>query len=210
MTEQERIDKVANAMAYLHDTAVAYLQSPYSDLCLTAIQQYDQGYGGSKHHHNYIGGLAVHVADVVRRCLDLSGTDRAPQLYPTANVDLTVLLTSAYWHDYGELAEYAWKETPGPFSELFGSKSDGYVATTPYAKLCGHVVGSAYEFLEVVRGADLAEADHQATVDAIVHCMLAHHGRKEWGSPVEPATNEAWILHAADMMSSREGALNGL
>jgi 3'-5' exoribonuclease len=40
--------------------------------------------------------------------------------------------------------------------------------------------------------------------------MLAHHGRKEWGSPVEPATNEAWILHAADMMSSREGALNGL
>jgi 3'-5' exoribonuclease len=188
MTDQEREYKVVNAMAYLHDTAVAYLQSPYSDLCLTAIQQYDQGYGGAKRHHNYLGGLAVHVADVVRRCLEFSGAEQG------CGGDLTVLLVAAYWHDYGKLAEYAL------------APDGAAIVTTSYSKLVSHVVGSTYEFLAAVRGADIAEADHQATVDAIVHCMLAHHGRKEWGSPVEPATNEAWILHAADMMSSREGA----
>jgi 23S rRNA maturation-related 3'-5' exoribonuclease YhaM len=41
--------------------------------------------------------------------------------------------------------------------------------------------------------------------DAVIHCMLSHHGRREWGSPVEPVTPEAYILHVADMLSSREG-----
>jgi hypothetical protein len=87
------------------------------------------------------------------------------------------------------------------------------IGVTDYAKLCGHVVGSTYAFLA---WSDDPNTFIQSTGEytyipepkrsAIVHCMLAHHGRKEWSSPVEPATNEAWILHAADMTSSREGA----
>ena len=33
------------------------------------------------------------------------------------------------------------------------------------------------------------------------HCILAHHGRREWGAPVVPATREAWCVHLADMSS---------
>jgi len=43
----------------------------------------------------------------------------------------------------------------------------------------------------------------EAQLERIEHLLLSHHGRKEWGSPVEPLTAEAFILHAADMMSSR-------
>ena len=33
--------------------------------------------------------------------------------------------------------------------------------------------------------------------------ILSHHGKKEWGSPIEPQSQGAWILHLADMMSAR-------
>ena len=40
-------------------------------------------------------------------------------------------------------------------------------------------------------------------VNQVGHCILAHHGHKEWGSPVEPITTEARILHFADDLSAR-------
>jgi 23S rRNA maturation-related 3'-5' exoribonuclease YhaM len=65
---------VEESMNYLRTTAETLLDQPYRALCLAAIKDYDKGYGGAKHHHAYKGGLAVHVADVVRRCLELSGS----------------------------------------------------------------------------------------------------------------------------------------
>jgi 3'-5' exoribonuclease len=42
------------------------------------------------------------------------------------------------------------------------------------------------------------------------HCILSHHGRKEWGSPVVPATREAILIHQLDMIQSRgQMALEG-
>ena len=35
------------------------------------------------------------------------------------------------------------------------------------------------------------------------HIILSHHGRKEWGSPVEPQFLEAEIIHYLDMIDSR-------
>jgi 3'-5' exoribonuclease len=43
----------------------------------------------------------------------------------------------------------------------------------------------------------------------VIHCILSHHGRKDWGSPVEPATLEALVLHQADMLSAKFGATKG-
>jgi 3'-5' exoribonuclease len=40
-------------------------------------------------------------------------------------------------------------------------------------------------------------------LDTLLHAMLAHHGRKEWGAPVEPQTVEAWLVHLADLAESR-------
>jgi 3'-5' exoribonuclease len=37
----------------------------------------------------------------------------------------------------------------------------------------------------------------------ILHCMLAHHGKLEFGSPVEPKTAEAHIVYLADYANSR-------
>lgn len=39
--------------------------------------------------------------------------------------------------------------------------------------------------------------------DALLHAVLAHHGRKEWGAPLEPQTVEAWLVHLADLTEAR-------
>lgn len=38
---------------------------------------------------------------------------------------------------------------------------------------------------------------------ALLHAILAHHGRKEWGAPVEPLSVEAWLVHLADLAEAR-------
>lgn len=40
-------------------------------------------------------------------------------------------------------------------------------------------------------------------LDHLLHVILAHHGRKEWGAAVEPQTVEAWLVHLADLAESR-------
>ena len=38
---------------------------------------------------------------------------------------------------------------------------------------------------------------------SIKHIILAHHGKKEWGSPVVPQTPEAYAVFLADYTSSK-------
>lgn len=40
-------------------------------------------------------------------------------------------------------------------------------------------------------------------LERLTHALLAHHGRREWGAPVEPRTLEAWLVHLADYAESR-------
>jgi 3'-5' exoribonuclease len=171
------IRSVEEAQKYLAATVVG-LQEPYYKLCKFAIGTYFLGYGGAHHHHAYLGGLAVHTAEVMEHAISMAG--------PT--IDLEVLLTAVCWHDYDKLKEYQLEE-------------GGKIGYTDYIRTIGHVAGSALAFSFHAAGG-LPPAKR----DAIVHCILSHHGRREWGSPVEPATREAWILHASDMLSSK-GAL---
>jgi 3'-5' exoribonuclease len=43
----------------------------------------------------------------------------------------------------------------------------------------------------------------QQTIDNVLHAILAHHGSREWGSPVVPLTKLAWMLHLCDGISAR-------
>jgi 3'-5' exoribonuclease len=131
--------------------------------------------GGSEEHpHNkYAGGLAIHTAEVMRNVFFMTG-------FPSDE-----LITAVIWHDYMKIRDYEIAE-------------DGKVVKTQYQINIRHVAGSAMEF------------HHQAvdylplkTLEKIEHLILSHHGRMEWGSPVEPKTAEAFILHAADMMSAK-------
>jgi len=101
----------------------------------------------------------------------------------TVGADLDVLITAAIWHDFAKIHDY-----------------DEHGNGTKYRDLIRHVSGSFAEFTWYW---DVIE---HPKYEEISHCILAHHGRKEWGSPVEPQTKEAACLHYADMLSMQFGA----
>ncbi len=127
------------------------------------------------HHHAYKSGLIQHTLEMTRIALQIAET------VPGVNHD--VLVTAALWHDWGKVIEYKeMPEAPGQYYRFTEANK--------------HIAISAEQFKKVYTGTD---------PDPVVHCILAHHGRKDWGSPEEPDSVEALILHQADMLSAHYG-----
>lgn len=148
-------------------------------------------------HHAYEGGLLAHTLEVAEIALHIA--DQFPQ------VNRDVLIAAALWHDYGKILEYVVTDTPlDGQRKLFFTHSDlgtDYWVRDPNAM--SHILSSAIQFHQ----AALTHSVDRATRDAVIHCILAHHGPvKEWGSPEAPRTIEALILHQADMLSAGYGA----
>jgi len=129
-------------------------------------------------HHAYRGGLVEHTLEVL---------DFAVSTAKTVGANLDVVIPAAVWHDYMKIEDY--REEKMKF------------VRAPYYHVIHHIAGGFAEFRKIAE----KEFLDSVLTDAISHAILAHHGRKEQGSPVEPKTEEAWILHAADVWSAFYG-----
>ncbi|MBP1588027.1 MAG: HD domain-containing protein [Clostridia bacterium] len=130
-------------------------------------------------HHAGIGGLLEHTIGVMR------GVFYIYQGYKYLNKDL--LLTGAALHDIGKLFEYNQNET-GLLKE---QSVDG--------ALVAHLVRGAM----LVEQYGRALGCDAAVTELLVHMILAHHGKPEFGSPVTPRTPEAMVLHMIDDMDAK-------
>jgi len=138
-----------------------------------------------KRHHAYIGGLVEHTAGVTALC------EAAAGYYPLVNRD--ILLTGAMLHDIGKTRTY--KVING-----FDGTDEG--------KLIGHLVlgmQMVERAFERVLSEDrsFSEADGLVLRNQLLHLLISHHGIMEWGSPIEPLTLEACMLHHADNMDAQ-------
>ena len=128
-------------------------------------------------HHGYIGGLLEHTLGVVRLC------DYMADAYPIIKRDL--LITSALCHDIGktrELSEF-------PLNDY-----------TDEGQLLGHIVIGTEMLHDLIREIpDFPEV----LANELKHCILAHHGELEFGSPKKPALVEAVALNLADNTDAR-------
>ena len=98
--------------------------------------------------------------------------------YPLLNRDL--LLTAAMLHDMGKVYE------------LSGFPTNDY---TDEGQLIGHIViGSE----KISMAAATIEGFPIKVLNELKHCILAHHGELEYGSPKKPALMEAVALSFAD------------
>ena len=139
-------------------------------------------------HHCRVGGLAEHTFDVLQRVACMAEA-------PGPAVDKLVLFTAAVWHDVGKLEEYDCKFEDPPYGRVIRT-----CARSDRGKLQSHIMLGLEKWAQlrlVMPAAPMSalRADH------VAHCIGAHHGRKEWGSPLEPLTLEAMMLHHADMQS---------
>lgn len=138
-------------------------------------------------HHNYLHGLFEHSCECAETAL---GMARIQQAHGHVNTDLVIV--ASLIHDSGKTHEYVWKGTPigmNPDSLLFGHITSGPIQT----------MKAFTRHREELEAAGFSEED----VKHIIHIQVSHHGTQEWGSPTEPATLAAQIVHHADLASTR-------
>ena len=128
-------------------------------------------------HHGFMGGLLEHTLGVVKLC------DYYCLAYPILNKDL--LITAAILHDAGKT------------KELSAFPLNDY---TDDGQLLGHIMIGAEMIHD--RAAQIPGFPEKLE-NQLKHCILAHHGELEYGSPKKPALAEAVALNLADNTDAR-------
>ena len=135
-------------------------------------------------HHGFAGGLLEHTLSVVKFCDYMAGA------YPILNKDL--LFTAAICHDIGKT------------KELSSFPENDY---TDEGQLLGHIVIGVEMIGDAVRNIpDFPEK----LANELKHCIVAHHGELEYGSPKKPALAEAMALNLADNADAKMQTLTEL
>jgi len=123
-------------------------------------------------HHGFVGGLLEHTLSVTKLC------EYYTNAYPLLNKDL--LISAAILHDIGKTRELS----------LFPQND-----YTDAGQFLGHIVIGS----EMVAAKAAQIPDFPPRILALIqHCILAHHGEYEFGSPKKPAIMEAVALNFAD------------
>jgi len=126
-------------------------------------------------HHAYAGGLLKHTYEMLRMLEAIY-----PVLPRPEDVKIEYVVIACMYHDYGKLFEY--DEDKECTDEMF---------------LLGHPFMSSHYLFNLLRTKQVP----MPAIERIVHCTLAHHGKLEFGSPVVPATSEAFLVSTLDALS---------
>ena len=128
-------------------------------------------------HHAYRGGFLEHItkmAEIGRFVARAYG----------ANEDL--VLAGVVLHDIGKLQELAYEGGAGSYTR------DG--------NLVGHIALGLMMVREACNGISGFPVELRAQLE---HLIASHHGVREYGSPVEPKTIEAFILASIDELDAK-------
>ena len=136
------------------------------------IEKFRKSSAAKTVHHGFIGGLLEHTLSVTKLCIYMAGA------YPMLKRDL--LITAAICHDIGKTKELS----------LFPVND-----YTDEGQFLGHIVMGA---MMVGEKAARIEGFPELLKQELQHCIVAHHGEFEYGSPKKPAIMEAVALNLAD------------
>lgn len=128
-------------------------------------------------HHNYIGGLVEHVAELIALVNDIA------RHFPSLDRDL--LTAGAFVHDIGKVRELSVRKS---------------IEYTTEGKLLGHI-SLGYEMVsEKIKAIPGFPAE---LAMLLKHIMLSHHGEYEFGSPKRPKIQEAIIINYLDDLAAK-------
>ncbi len=170
------------------EASVASLTNPDLKRLLGAVladpamaQAYREAPAARQLHHAWLGGLLEHVVSL------LGLADRVAAHYPMLDRDL--LVTGVVLHDIGKVRELTWET--------------GFDYTVE-GVLLGHIQ----------MGVDLVEKTIAGLPGfpgrlrtLVLHMILAHHGKLEFGSPKLPMIPEALVLNFLDDLDAKMQAM---
>ena len=136
------------------------------------VKEFVQHSAAKSVHHGFMGGLLEHTVSVARMC------EYYCTQYTELNRDLLVMC--ALFHDIGKVEELS----AFPYNDY-----------TDEGQLVGHIVMGTIKLdriMQTIPGFPVKLGNE------VKHCILAHHGELEYGSPKKPALMEALALSLAD------------
>ena len=139
--------------------------------------QYSKYPAATSVHHAFPGGLLNHTWQMLHLLEGIYPVYPYPDELKVERVIVGIL-----FHDWGKICEY---NTEGEKME------NGY--------LLGHIYMSANYLNNLLRDLGIDKRE----INFIVHCILAHHGQLEFGSPVLPCIPEAQLLNYLDNISAK-------
>jgi 3'-5' exoribonuclease len=133
-------------------------------------------------HHAYLGGLLEHTLNLLELAVLI-----CPR-YPDVSRDL--VLIGVFLHDCGKTAELGYESN--------------FVYTNA-GQLVGHITQAVIWITQKIREIEqeTGQPFPQDIGDAIVHIVLSHHGRYEYGSPRLPSMAEAFVVHYLDNLDAK-------
>ncbi|MBP3603056.1 MAG: HD domain-containing protein [Lachnospiraceae bacterium] len=168
-------DMYKELLGYISQIENTYLKQLLQEFFVkdeTFIKAFKQSSAAKSVHHGFVGGLLQHTLSVVKMC------DYYCSVYPLLKRDL--LLAAAICHDMGKTRELS----------LFPEND-----YTDDGQFLGHIVMGVEMVGEKMRQIPGFPA---VLANELKHCILAHHGEYEFGSPKKPAIMEAVALNFAD------------
>lgn len=128
-------------------------------------------------HHAFTGGLSFHTVSMLKRaetCVEFDG------LRP--------------WLMYGAILIHDICKIEEMDDVLNGAEY------TFKGQALGHIVMASEEVTRAALNNDIApDSEH---IILLKNAVLSHHGKLEWGSPVNPITPEGWAIHGIDSLDA--------
>lgn len=171
----DREEMYQELLSYINGVENTYLKQLLQEFFVkdqAFISAFKQSSAAKTVHHGFVGGLLQHTLGVTKLC------DYYCNTYPLLKRDL--LITAAICHDMGKTKEIS----------LFPEND-----YTDAGQFLGHIVIGVEMIGEKVRN---IPGFPEVLENELKHCILAHHGEYEFGSPKKPAIMEAMALNLAD------------
>ena len=168
-------DMMQELLGYINSIENTYLKKLLQMLFVedeAFVEAFKKSSAAKTVHHGFVGGLLQHTLAVTRLC------DYYCSQYPILKRDL--LLSAAICHDIGKTKELS----------LFPEND-----YTDDGQFLGHIVIGSEMVGEKIREIPRFP---KMLANELKHCILAHHGELEFGSPKKPAIAEAMALNFAD------------
>lgn len=187
-------------------------ESIYKDLVYNILIDNWQNFclwtAASGMHHNILGGLLVHTAEVIDQCDILA--EYWENKYGPNFINKPLLISGALLHDIAKTKELDVDTTSGSTAYSKASALETHITMCvsmidieAFKLKLGYQTYTINEIneQEPVKTQEQLDYEHEA-VALLKHIILAHHGQKEWGSPIDMNIPEAYILNRADEISA--------
>ncbi|WP_434341960.1 HD domain-containing protein [Mycoplasma putrefaciens] len=176
---------------YLISLINKFHNNVYRTITLKLFERYEQDFlnypAGITVHHNVNGGLFWHSYTLVKNVLALK------QNYSYAEIDWELLICGVILHDIGKIIEII--DVDGSDYSLEG-------------KMLGHISIGNTQISKIADQLGFTTPDQNKYVTLLQHMILASHGKREYGSPVEPVIIEAYILSVLDGLDAKIFKIN--